>query len=460
FKAVLFTRMKDVSDPTKRYVRFGLSDFVEETKKGSLGRFIVYVSMLNFAVYLSSPFFAVYMVSELHFSYTTFAVIFSADFIARALSASYWGKYSDRIGALPLLERISYLIPVIPVLWLVSSNVIYLLCIQLFSGVVWAGFEVCSQSLIYKSASPEKRGGYIIYQRGLTMMGQAFGALVGAAIFGFMIPLFGSKILGLFLLSGILRLVVARIILPGMTQDRPPVPERHGPTKTPGIYTRPEHWPAYVKNFVTRHPIEPSAPKARPAFGLYHMRHERGCFAECRASTVESKSVPLVAARGLLHVRQSEAYFAEPQKVAVAAAVKAEPARGLYHEPQQWSASVGQTAAQLGSNQAVPAHGLLHEREAWCAYRGQLNKRILTPESVAAHGLFHQPEKWVAYRRQTAKQNEAVPASGIFHNPEQWAEVVRSTSVAPARKLEKIYRPIKVKTVRLPGKLAPALAYA
>jgi len=129
-KVFAFARMSDNPNPaTARQVTFGLSDFIAETRKGSLGTFILYASSLGFAVSLAGPFFAVYMVTELHLSYFAFAVVVSSDFIARALTASIWGAHSDRVGTLPLLEKLSYFIPIIPLLWLFNSSVLYLVAV-------------------------------------------------------------------------------------------------------------------------------------------------------------------------------------------------------------------------------------------------------------------------------------------------------------------------------------------
>lgn len=213
-KAIFYSRIHDPVKVIEKQPRFSISDFLKKTRGEELQRYIFYSSSLNFAVYLCSPLFAVYMVQHLEFSYLTFAVIISSESVARVISAPLWGKYSDRIGNLPILRKVSYMIPFLPVLWLVSSNVIYLISIQLLAGAIWAGFDICSRSLIYKGASPETKAGYIVCEKSLIALCQAGGALVGAGLLSVMFPIFGSKIFGLFLLSGIMRFVVARIMFP------------------------------------------------------------------------------------------------------------------------------------------------------------------------------------------------------------------------------------------------------
>jgi MFS family permease len=154
------------------------------------------------------------MIKHLEFTYTTFALVFSSEFIGKAVSAPFWGRYSDNAGNLRLIKRVSYLIPLVPLLWLASSNVVYLVGVQLFSGMLWAGFDICSRRLLYTSAPSGKRAGYLVYEKSLITTGQALGALSAAGILGFMVPVMGQKILGMFVLSGIMRFAVARTMLP------------------------------------------------------------------------------------------------------------------------------------------------------------------------------------------------------------------------------------------------------
>jgi len=269
-KTILYSRMRDSDRVVENQSEFGVSQFLQETKGEGLGRFILYVSLFNFAVCLCSPLFAVYMLKNLRFSYTTFAIVFSSEFIAKVISAPFWGKYSGRVGNLSIVRRMSYLIPLVPILWLASSNVIYLVCVQLFSGAVWAGFDICSRSLVYRASSPEKRAGYIVYKKSLIALCQAFGALAGAGLLSLMIPVFGSRILGLFLLSGIVRFAVAKAMLPNVREVEEDIPtstsdrlelsphalimERIN-TKSAsrqGLYYRPQDWSQYSKYSISQ----------------------------------------------------------------------------------------------------------------------------------------------------------------------------------------------------------------
>lgn len=187
---------------------FGLLDFLQETKQNNMSTFMVYVTMVTFAASISGAFFSVYMLQDLHFSYMTYTLIVSIEFLARIVSLTIWGKIVDNSGAIRLLKIISFVIPVIPVLWLFSSNLYFLGMIQMISGFSWAAFDLCNQTHIC-SASPEsKRLYYIVYQRCVITIASAIGPLLGAYLLNRIIPVFGSPILSIFLLSGALRFLV------------------------------------------------------------------------------------------------------------------------------------------------------------------------------------------------------------------------------------------------------------
>ncbi len=217
---VLYSTAKGGASGINIQVPYKLSNFLRDSKEPGAERFILYIALINFAVYLCSPLFAVYLVKDLKLSYILFALVGSSDLIAKVLSSTSWGKYSDKADNVAILRKVSYFIPLIPFLWLVSSNVVYLVAIQLFSGLVWAGFDVCSRSLVCKTIAPEKLSSYMIHQHTLVNFFRGLGALVSVIILHFEIPVLGYTIFGLFLLSGVVRLIVVFGMLPKGKETR------------------------------------------------------------------------------------------------------------------------------------------------------------------------------------------------------------------------------------------------
>jgi hypothetical protein len=192
----------------------GLVGFMREARQNEIGTFILFTSLMIFANSISGAFFSVYMLRDLHFTYLAFTLVLSSEFAARIISAFFWGKFIDNAGAIKVLRVASVMLPFVPVLWLFSTNIGYLMAVQVLSGVAWAAFDLCTQSYLFRASPPNKRLHYIVYHRSIVTMASAVGPLLGLALLNVMLPVFGSAILGIFLLSGMLRLVIIIAVLP------------------------------------------------------------------------------------------------------------------------------------------------------------------------------------------------------------------------------------------------------
>ncbi len=299
--------------------KFTFPDFIKEARHGNLGRFIVYVSSLGFAVYLCSAFFTVYMLRDLHFTYLIYTIVISSEFFARVISLPFWGKVVDRSGSMRVLKIVSWLIPTIPVLWLFSHSLAYLVIIQLISGMVWSAHDLCNQTLIYRAAPKEKRLRYIVYHKSLTTFAMAAGALVGAFALNYVFPMFGSRILGLFLVSGILRFVIVLIMFPrkhGETEEQ--IDE--GETTLTAVL---DSTLAYVPS----------------CFGL-HDRLERGLdYNKSSAIPVFSKvfvNIDTVAPRGVFYHPEEWVEYIKPSQNVRPTVKIIPPLTGLFYHPDEW----------------------------------------------------------------------------------------------------------------------------
>lgn len=213
----MYRRMNDVPIARREEVsHFGFHDVVPAVRNSSVGRFMVFAASLYFTIFLASPFFAVFMLSELQFSYMAFMVVICSEQAARLFILRFWGKYADSRGSLRVIKLVSVVIPIVPVLWLVSQNIVYLVFVQIITGLALAGFELCAANFMYGAAPAGGRIKYIALFRSLNGVGAAVGALLGGYLAVILIPIFGHKLLALFLLSGILRGVVVLKFLPSI----------------------------------------------------------------------------------------------------------------------------------------------------------------------------------------------------------------------------------------------------
>jgi hypothetical protein len=195
-------------------VKFGLPEYFSELKEKKLDSFVIFTTFFYLTVGLSGPLYAVYMLKELHFSYLNYTVIIAAEFLARVVSVPFWGRFADKAGNIRVLGIVSRIIPLVPVFWLFSPHLGYLVFVQILSGTCWGAFDLCTQSYLYKVAPPPKKLRYIIYTRCLVLLCTAMGGLLGAFCVNGIFPTFGSRILSIFWLSGISRALIVLYMMP------------------------------------------------------------------------------------------------------------------------------------------------------------------------------------------------------------------------------------------------------
>jgi MFS family permease len=206
-------RMDEPPQRIKRGQRFGMAAIAKNLCSSNLGRFTIYFSALYFMVCLAGPFFAVYMLRDLKFDYLTYVAINATATLSSLIFLTYWGKRTDRAGNMKILKITSVLIPVVPVLWLVSKQVYFLIPVQILSGFAWSGFGLASTNFLYDASKSEVRTQNIALFNAISGVAMCLGSLTGGFIAPHLPRLFGNNLLTLFLLSGVLRAVVVASLL-------------------------------------------------------------------------------------------------------------------------------------------------------------------------------------------------------------------------------------------------------
>ncbi len=196
------------------------SEFVRGLGSTNLGRYLLFLFAMSFVVNIASPYFTVYELRDLHFSYLTFAVLETGSSLAMLFAITHWGHAADKAGNYRILAISAYLIPAVPLLWLASSNLAYLGAVQLFSGMAWAGFNLCTVNYLFDATSSEDRTKYLAYFNAGNGIATGAGALLGGSLAPHLPAFLGYQILTLFLISGVLRLLVTVVFLPRIHEVR------------------------------------------------------------------------------------------------------------------------------------------------------------------------------------------------------------------------------------------------
>ncbi len=195
-----------VIKPDKKFTYF---NFVKRFKESNFVKYVFFVSLYNFSVFISSPFFNVYMLKELNFSYLQYTIITVSTALSGLLLLPFWGKTADKLGNVKVVKLCGFLICFVPILWLGSKNFFYLILINAFAGYVWAGFNLAVVNFIFDVSSQEVRTRCVAYFNFTNGIFIFLGTLISGWLATNLPALInGSKLLTLFLLSGVLRLFI------------------------------------------------------------------------------------------------------------------------------------------------------------------------------------------------------------------------------------------------------------
>ena len=159
--------------------RFSFADFLGRMPYSNFARFVIFVSLLNAAVWVSAPYFSVYMLRDLGFSYTQFTILGAALVLAQILTLQNWGFLVDRFGSKRILAVSAKGVALVPFLWVVSSEVWYLILVQLAAGVAWAGFNLAVSTFLFDAVTPPKRARCVAYQSLVNGVFILIGSLIG-----------------------------------------------------------------------------------------------------------------------------------------------------------------------------------------------------------------------------------------------------------------------------------------
>ena len=216
----LLTKLFEFPLKNKPQEQSKTGDFARSLTSTNLGKYMLFLFCMSFAVNIASPYFAVYQLQDLKFSYFTFAALGTASSVATLGTITHWGRAADRIGNMKVMFVTGALVPLVPLLWLVSTNLVFLGIVQAFSGLAWAGFNLCSVNYLYDATGAENRTKYLAYFNCGNGLAAGAGALLGGYLITHMPGLMGYQVLSIFLISGILRGVASIIFLPRLREVR------------------------------------------------------------------------------------------------------------------------------------------------------------------------------------------------------------------------------------------------
>jgi MFS family permease len=214
------SRMYEPAQAASKEKGPGLLTMIKNMGSSNLGKFILYFSLIDFCTLISAPFFTVFMMRDLNFSYITYVIVSSASQISNLLFLTFWGRRADTAGNLKVVRITSMLVPLVPILWIFSENVFYLIFANIVSGFAWSGFGLAGVNFAYDASEPVLRTKYLAVFGAIDGVACCLGALLGGYIAPHLPELLGYQLRTLFLISGVLRAIVVLFLLRKLVEVR------------------------------------------------------------------------------------------------------------------------------------------------------------------------------------------------------------------------------------------------
>ena len=148
----------------------------------SNGRLLIYLLVAQAAVQISGPYFTPFMLKQLHFSYLDYMILTCAAMVAKVIFLPAMGRLADRWGTSQLLWITAAAIVPLPAMWILSTTFPYLFCVQIYSGMVWAGYELATLLLFFETIPAERRLGVLSVFNLANSTAIALGSFVGAGL--------------------------------------------------------------------------------------------------------------------------------------------------------------------------------------------------------------------------------------------------------------------------------------
>jgi MFS family permease len=190
FASVTFLARTSEPDPMPSNVkRIPLPALFRRFARGAEAQRLLYLSLVQGAAYVATPYFAPYMLRVLNFSYAEYMTLISIAYCAKVVSLSLWGTVADRYGVRRLLWIGGIGIVPSACAWVISGKFWYLMCAQVFSGAVWAAYELAVFLICFNSIRAEERTSVLTLFNLTTTAAMVVGSLLGAAV----LLLFGAS---------------------------------------------------------------------------------------------------------------------------------------------------------------------------------------------------------------------------------------------------------------------------
>ncbi|MFH1130371.1 MAG: MFS transporter [Pseudomonadota bacterium] len=144
-------------------------------------RMPIYVAVVMLGVHVAAPFYTPYMLRTLQLDYSTYAMLTAISILTKAVSFPTYHTVARHIGLKTTLFLAGLGVALVAYFWGSLTTVAALFVVEIFSGIVWAGFEFSSFQIFIHNAGKGTEVYFFSLTSSMTGSMQLCGSLAGSA---------------------------------------------------------------------------------------------------------------------------------------------------------------------------------------------------------------------------------------------------------------------------------------
>lgn len=159
-----------------------LWDFAKSLPSSNFGRFVIFSVLTNFAIVMITPVIQFWILKGLGLGMLWYTVLTVTGSVSIFLFMTYWGPLADRFGNYRILMVTACLLPVLALGWVFLRNPWELLALQVLSGFVIGGLNLCTTNYIFDAVPAWRMSRVMAWFNTLNLLMGALGLLTGGLI--------------------------------------------------------------------------------------------------------------------------------------------------------------------------------------------------------------------------------------------------------------------------------------
>lgn len=186
--ATLLFGQHEPSKPDHSHRVLSWRQFISRFGHSPDGRLLSYMIAMQFAVQISGPYYTPFMLEKMRLSYATYLLLIATSYVTRMLVLPWLGEWVRAAGARRVLWFAGVGVVPTAAMWVLSTNIYWLLLVQALAGVVWAAYELATFLLLFETIPEEERTSVLT----LYNASHAMATVSGAALGGYLLHTMGT----------------------------------------------------------------------------------------------------------------------------------------------------------------------------------------------------------------------------------------------------------------------------